>query len=391
MEISKKVAALKPYPFARQTETIAKLKAAGVDVIRLDIGSPDMPPAPHILEALHQASQKGNMHGYPPGNGTSSFLEATAEYYRRRFGVELDPQKEVTALIGSKEGIFHLSQAVLDPGSVALVPDPGYPVYRVSAEWAGAEVYALPLRPEHNFLPDLSAIPSDILKRARLLWLNYPNNPTGAIAGQEFLETATRFAREHSLLLCHDAAYCDVAFDGYRPSSILQCKDAKEVAVEFISLSKTYNMAGWRIGMLAGNASAIAALRTVKSNIDSGVFLPMLMAGEAAMQGDQEWIRGRNATYAKRRDMLLPAIRSAGLRAEIPSASLYLWAAIPKGMKSVAYASSLLEATGVCVAPGTFFGAEGEGFLRIALSTSTEQIEEATRRWQEWAGNQPIP
>jgi LL-diaminopimelate aminotransferase len=388
MVFSKKVGALKPYPFARQAETISRLKAKGVDVIRLDIGSPDMPPAAHIVDALEKAARRQDAHGYPPGNGTPGFLEAVAEYYQGRFGVTLNPQTEITTLLGSKEGIFHLSQTVLEPGAVALVPDPGYPVYRISAEWAGAEVHTLPLRKERSFLPDLTAIPAGILGRARILWLNYPNNPTGAIADEPFYRDAVKFALDHDLLICHDAAYCDVAYDGYRPTSILQLENARDVAVEFISLSKTYNMAGWRIGMLAGNAGVIAALRTVKSNIDSGVFVPLLMAGEAALRGDQSWLQDRNAVYARRRDILLQAIRAAGLQAKVPSASLYLWAEIPKGETSESYASRLLEATGVCTAPGTFFGAEGEGFIRIALSSPTGQIEEAMRRWTAWAAQQ---
>jgi LL-diaminopimelate aminotransferase len=389
VRFANRYSSLKPYPFARQAETIGRLKSAGKDVIRLDIGSPDMPPAPHILEALHLAARRTDVHGYPPMNGTASFLEAVASYYGGRFKVSLDPQKEIATLIGSKEGIFHLSQALLEPGAVALVPDPGYPVYRIAAEWAGAEVYPLPLRKERGFLPDLAAVPMDVLRRARLLWLNYPNNPTGAVAGCDFLEAAVRFGREHGLLVCHDAAYCDVAFQGYRPASILECENAKEVAVEFISLSKTYNMAGWRIGMLAGNAAVVEALRTVKGNVDSGVFVPLLAAGEAALRGNQTWLAERNALYAKRAEILVQAIRRAGLQAEMPKASLYIWAEIPVGgSPSETYATELLEATGVCVAPGAFFGTEGDSYLRIALGTATDRVEEAASRWQKWAGMQ---
>jgi LL-diaminopimelate aminotransferase len=386
MKFASRVDALKPYPFARQAEIISRLREKGVDVIRLDIGSPDLPPAPHIVSALEQSARQAETHGYPPMNGTTGFLEAASAYYQSRFGVDLNPQSEITTLLGSKEGIFNLSQVMLEPGSVALVPDPGYPVYRVSAEWSGAEVFPLPLRKENRFLPDLTTIPPSILARSRLLWLNYPNNPTGAIAEKAFLESAVAFARKHQLLVCHDAAYCDVAFEGYRPASILECEGAQEVAVEFYSLSKSYNMAGWRVGMLVGNARVVAGLRKVKSNIDSGVFIPLMAAGEAALRGQQDWVLERNAIYAMRSKLLLSAIQAAGLKAEPPKASLYIWAETPQGIPAEAYAMSLLEATGVCVAPGTFFGECGEGFIRIALGISDDRLMEAATRWRGWDG-----
>jgi LL-diaminopimelate aminotransferase len=385
MRFSERVSRLQPYPFARQAEEIARLKAGGVDVIRMDIGSPDMPPAPHILRALTDAVQRPEVHGYPTfAYGSPGFLRAAANYYSARFGVELDPTRETMALIGSKEGIFHISQAVLGPGDVALVPDPGYPVYRVAAEWAGAEVYPLPLRRERNFLPDLDGIPEGVLSRARILWLNYPNNPTGAIANDDIFAKAVDIAHRHSILLCHDAAYCDVAFEGYRPKSILQFPDAKDISVEFNSLSKTYNMAGWRIGMLVGNADAVQTVRRVKSNVDSGIFTALMAAGEAALSGDQNWLEERNEEYNRRRDMVVDGLKVLGIHTPKPAASLYVWASVPEGRRSEEYADAILEQTGVCFSPGTFFGSEGEGYLRISLGAATERVKEAMERLAGW-------
>jgi LL-diaminopimelate aminotransferase len=386
MHLSRRVENLKPYPFARMAEKIALLRSRGVDVIRMDIGSPDRPPADHILAALERGARSPGAHGYPEfGYGTPSLLEAVAGYYRFRFGVELDPLRETTALIGSKEGIFHLTQALLDPGDIALVPDPGYPVYRVAAEWAGAEVRLLPLRRGRDFLPDLESLPPDVLRRARLMWINYPNNPTGAVAGREFFAAALEWTRRNNILLCHDAAYCDVAFDGYRPMSILELEGAEESAVEFTSVSKTYNMAGWRLGFLSGNADAVSAVRKVKSNIDSGIFAGITAAGEAALRGDQAWLVERNALYARRRDRILEGLKAIGIRADPPRASLYIWAPVPQGWTSESFAESILERTGVCFSPGTFFGAEGEGYVRISLGTPTERVEEAMNRIKHWA------
>jgi LL-diaminopimelate aminotransferase len=385
MHFSQRVENLKPYPFARMAEKLGVLKARGVDVIRMDIGSPDMPPAGHILAAAEQAVRDPALHGYPAfGYGSPSLLVAATEYYANRFGVALDPKREITALLGSKEGIFHLTQALLQAGDVALVPDPGYPVYQVAVEWAGAEVHPLPLRAENNFLPDLDSIPPEVLRRARILWINYPNNPTGASAGLEFYERALEMARRNGILLVHDAAYCDVAYDGYKPMSILELPGARDCAVEFTSVSKTYNMAGWRLGFAAGNADAVAAVRKVKSNIDSGVFPAVSAAGEAALRGDQSWLAGRNAIYAGRRDRILAGLAAIGIRAESPKASLYVWAPVPKGGSADGFADSLLEQTGVCFSPGTFFGSEGGGYVRISVGTPTQKLEEAMRRLQQW-------
>ncbi|MGD0806913.1 MAG: aminotransferase class I/II-fold pyridoxal phosphate-dependent enzyme [Anaerolineales bacterium] len=385
MRFANRVESLKPYPFARQAEALAKLKARGVDVIRMDIGSPDRPPVAHILAALEKAARDPDNHGYPAfGYGTPSLLAAVAAYYQSRFQVELDPQRETTALLGSKEGIFHLTQACLGPGDVALIPDPAYPPYRIAAEWAGAEVFTLPLRRENNFLPDWSAVPPDVLRQARMLWINYPNNPTGAVAEREFYKDAVAFGTRHGILICSDAAYCDVAFDGYIPSSILEVEGAKSTAIEFTSVSKTYNMAGWRLGFLSGNAEVVAAVRKVKSNIDSGIFAPVTAAGEAALRGDQSWLVERNALYARRRDLVLDGLAAIGIIAQPPLASLYVWAPIPEGRTAETYATEILESTGVCFSPGTFFGEGGEGYLRISLSAPTARVEEAMRRLRHW-------
>jgi LL-diaminopimelate aminotransferase len=385
MHLSRREQNLQPYPFAKMAEKIAALRAKGVDVIRMDIGSPDMPPAEHILAAAEKTIRDPAAHGYPAfGYGTPALLAAVAGYYQNRFGVTLDPKREITALLGSKEGIFHLTQAVLDPGDVALVPDPGYPVYRVAAEWAGAEVHDLPLRRGNAYLPDLDAVPADALARAKLLWINYPNNPTGATAGRAFYEAALEFARRNNLLLCNDAAYCDLAFDGHRPLSILELPGAKDAAVEFTSVSKTYNMAGWRLGFLSGNADVIAAVRRVKSNIDSGIFPGITAAGEAALRGDQTWLAERNAVYAQRRDRIIAGLAAIGIRADPPQGSLYVWAPVPPGATAESFADAVLERTGVCFSPGTFFGAEGEGYIRISLGTPTQHVDEALRRLPEW-------
>ena len=390
MHFANRVERLKPYPFARQAETLAKLKARGMDVIRMDIGSPDQPPAAHILAALEKAARDPGNHGYPAfGYGTPSLLAAVAAYYQSRFHVELDPQRETTALLGSKEGIFHLTQACLNPGDVALVPDPAYPPYRIAAEWAGAEVWSLPLRRENNFLPDWNLVPPEMIRRARMLWINYPNNPTGAVAERKFYEETVAFGARHGILVCSDAAYCDVAFESYIPSSILEVEGAKSTAIEFTSVSKTYNMAGWRLGFLSGNAEAVAAVRKVKSNIDSGIFAPVTAAGEAALRGDQSWLVERNALYARRRDLVLDGLTAIGIVAQPPKASLYVWAPVPIGWTAEAYATEMLESTGVCFSPGTFFGEGGEGYLRISLGAPTVRVEEAMRRLRHWQTTPP--
>ena len=366
--------------FAALNTKIAALQDAGREIIRLDIGSPDLPPAPHIVTALAQAAASADNHGYQNHKGPAALRQAWAGMYQRVHGVELDPESEIVPLLGSKEGIFHLAQAILDPGDVALIPDPGYLTYASGAILAGGRPYSLPLLPERYYLPDLTTIPPEILRRTRLLWLNYPNNPTAATAPLEFFAAAVEFARQHGLLVCHDAAYSQVTFEGYRAPSILEVPGAKEVAVEFNSLSKSHNMAGWRVGAAVGNVQALKALYAYKTNADSGHFLPIQQAAIAAMTGDQDWLAGRNEIYRQRRDCVLSTLRALGLDPATPKASLYVWSPVPAGFTSAQFVSHLLEATGISLTPGTVFGQGGEGFVRIALSSPTEQINAAMQR-----------
>lgn len=372
------------YVFAALGARVRALEAEGRDIIRLDIGSPDMPPPDFIIEAMYDSARNPQHHGYAGYFGTPALRQAIADYYGHRFGVALDADTEVQPLIGSKEGIANIALAWLDPGDLALVPDPGYPSYRMGAYLAGAETYTLPLLAENDFLPDLNAIPKDVADRARLLWLNYPNNPTGAVASMEFFEQAVSFARRHDLLICHDAPYTEICFQSYRAPSLLQAHGAKEVAVEFNSLSKSHNMAGWRIGMVMGNATAIAALLQVKSNMDSGLFRPIQDAAVAALGGDQGWLAERNAVYKERQDMVLETLKRVGIHARCPQASLYIWAETPAGYDSAGFADKLLQEAGISVTPGTAFGQQGEGYLRLSLGQDTERIREALDRLMEF-------
>jgi LL-diaminopimelate aminotransferase len=302
------------------------------------------------------------------------------DYYDRRFSVSLLTTSEVLPLLGSKEGIVNMAMAWLDPGDLALVPDPGYPSYTMGPRMAGADTYTMPLMAGNSFLPDLASIPGEVADRARLMWLNYPNNPTGAVAPQQFLEDAVEFARMHDLLICHDAPYCEICFGSYKAPSLLQVPGAKDVAVEFNSLSKSHNMAGWRVGMAAGNSAAIAALLQVKSNTDSGIFRPVQDAAVAALSGDQDWMQDRNAIYATRRDLILETLGQLGIRADCPHASLYIWAEVPEGYRSASFVDLLLTQAGVSVTPGTAFGEHGEGYFRISLGQATPRVREALDR-----------
>jgi LL-diaminopimelate aminotransferase len=384
-EPAQRIAGFKPYFFATLNKRLAELKARGMDIIRIDMGSPDLPPADFIIDRLGESARRPDVHGYTPNGGSPAFKRATAEYYGRRFGVELDPEKETIALIGSKEGLFNLSQVLVDPGDTVLVPDPGYPVYSASGIIAGAKVHPMPLQAENGFLPRFEDIPEQVARESRILWLNYPNNPTGAIATLEFFQQALDFARKYNILLAHDAPYADVCFDGYHAPSILQLPGAREVAVEFNSLSKTYNMAGWRLGMAVGNADVIKMLSTYKSQMDSSIFMPILEAGMAALDGDQGWLEERNAIYQERRDIVVAALSQAGFGIEMPKAAIYVWARLPGGESdSLGYCARLLDETGVSTTPGVVYGQFGEGYLRISLGTATDRIREAVRRMTEW-------
>jgi LL-diaminopimelate aminotransferase len=380
-----RISSFEPYFFAALGTTINKLKAKGTDVIRIDIGSPDLPPPAFIVDELVTNARRADTHGYAPIGGTPAFKQAVANFYMDRFEVSLDPKTEVLGLIGSKEGLFNLSQVLLNPGDVALVPDPGYPVYSASGIIAGGEIVNFPLLARNHFLPDLNSIPEKALEKAKILWLNYPNNPTGAIAPMSFFEEVILFAKKHHILVAHDAPYTDVCFDGYNAPSILQVPGAKEVAVEFNSLSKTYNMAGWRLGMAMGNADVIDYLYTYKSQMDTSTFAPIFSAGVTALSGDQTWLEERNLIYKRRRDLVVQGLKDAGFTLETPKAAIYVWAALPNGeTDSIKFCSELLESTGVSTTPGVVYGLHGEGFLRVSLGTPEEKIKEAMDRLVLW-------
>ena len=375
-----RIANLPPYLFAEADRRIAAKRAAGFDVVSLGIGDPDLPTPTAVVEELKRAAELPENHRYPEYYGLPELRQAIAAWYRGRFGVELDPDKEVVPLIGSKEGIAHMCWAFIEPGDVALCPDPAYPVYANATLLSGGTPYLMPLLPSNGFLPDLDGIPVEVLQKARLLWINYPNNPTSAVAPSGFFEKVVEFARKHGLLVCHDNAYSDVTYDGYQATSFLQTPGGKEVGVEFHSLSKTYNMTGWRIGMMVGNASAVAGLGKIKTNVDSGVFQAVQYAAIAALTGDQSWLAERNLIYQRRRDLVMSTLREIGLEAPVPKASLYIWARVPEGETSLAFSLRLLDELAVWVTPGVGFGPSGEGFFRISLTTPDHRLEEAMRR-----------
>jgi LL-diaminopimelate aminotransferase len=381
------MAQLGPYLFSAIGAKVRELRAKGVQVISLGIGDPDVPtPDPVVLELVRAATDVHDPDRFRYGSDwpLDAFPNAVAEYYRHRFGVELDPKSEIVPLIGSKEGIAHIALCYLDPGDVALVPEPGYPVYKIGALLALAQSYPMPLLADRNWTPDFSAIPSEVLKRAKLLWLNYPNNPTAACVTLDFFAEVVAFARQHNLLICHDAAYVDITYDGYVAPSILQVPGAKEVAIEFGSLSKPFAMTGWRIGWAVGNSEAVRLLATVKDNIDSGIFRPIQRAGAKALQlfcQDPSIIRPVVDTYQRRRDFVVQALRRAGIPVEAPKGTLYVWAPIPDGFAdSQEFATFLLERAHVAVTPGGGYGPAGEGFFRISLTYPDAIISEAMER-----------
>jgi LL-diaminopimelate aminotransferase len=380
LNFARRIDNLPPYLFAEISRKIARKRAEGIDVISFGIGDPDLPTPDHIIDSLVEASRDSANHHYPETEGLPDLRRAIARWYGRRFGVELDADKEVLPLIGSKEGIGHVALCFVDPGDLALVTDPGYPVYTQGTVLAGGEPYYLPLTEENDFLPDLDAVPDDVARRAKVLWLNYPNNPTGAVADLEFFERAVAFGRKHGIAVLHDGPYSEVAFDGFRPVSFLQAEGARDVGVEFHSLSKSYNMTGWRIAMAVGNADVIDALMRVKSNLDSGIPQAVQRMAVTALDGSQDCIAENNRTYERRRDLLVPALTRLGLRLRSPKASLYLWARVPEGMTSVEFATRVLDEAGVVVTPGTGYGPSGEGYVRLSLTVPDERLEEGVRR-----------
>jgi LL-diaminopimelate aminotransferase len=381
-----RLARIPAYFFAGIRERVAQLRAEGVDVIGLDVGDPDLPTPEAIVDRAAAALRDPGNHRYPTYAGLAELRAAMAGWYRRRFGVELDPDTQVLPLLGSKEGIAHLPFAVVDPGDVVLVPDPGYAVYASGALMAGGEPHALRLCPERGFLPDLAAVPETVARRARLLWLNYPNNPTAAVAPAGFLDEAVAFCAGRGILCAHDAPYSEITFDGYRAPSLLQSPGALEVGVEFHSLSKTYNMTGWRVGMAVGSAVAIRLLAQVKSNVDSGIFTVVQQAALAALAEPSEALAARNALIAARQTRLRAAFAATGVDIPRPRATFYLWGPVPGGGDSRAFAARLLDRAAVSVTPGIAFGPGGEGFFRVSLTAPDDRIDEACRRIRALAG-----
>ena len=380
MRFARRLDQVPPYLFAVIERRIEAMRADGVDVISLGIGDPDLPTPPAVVEALQRAVARPETHQYPSNRGLTEFREAVAGFYAHRFGVEVDPATEVIPVLGGKEAVAHVALACLDPGDVALAPDPGYPPYTSGPVFAGAEVRYLPLREENAFTPDLDAIQAETASRANLLYFNYPNNPTGAAVADGFFERAVAFAREHDLVAIHDSAYTEIAFDGYRPSSFLATPGAKDVGAEIFSLSKGWNMTGWRIGWIAGNAEVVERYRQLKTNLDSGMFDALQLAGAAALTEARDFPREMSEIYRRRRDLMSGALRAIGIDAEPPRATPYRWIRVPEGHDSAGFTELVLEQAAVIVSPGPSFGPSGEGYVRISLTVPDERLEEAAGR-----------
>lgn len=383
MQLSKRLDKIPPYLFAEIDRKINEARAKGIDIISLGIGDPDTPTVSNVVEAMHSAIDNPKNHDYPPYDGTKDFKAASAAWMKKRFDVELEVDKEVLALIGSKEGIAHVFFAFVDEGDYTLVPDPGYPVYKNGTILAGGTPYVMPINPENNFMPDLDAIPEDVAKKAKLMFLNYPNNPTGATATLEYFEKVIAFAKKYDILVCHDQAYCEMTFDGYVAPSILQVDGAKDIAIEFFSHSKSYNMTGWRIGFACGNEKAIKALGTIKNNIDSGAFKAIQVAAIEAYNTPQEVIDNLNLMYQGRRDVVESALKDMGWNVRTSKATFYIWLPVPKGHTTASFAELMLEKAHVVVAPGSGYGQHGEGFFRIALTVGEERLKEAMQRMKD--------
>jgi len=381
---SARMAKIKPLFFAGLETRIAKMEAEGRDVIRLDVGSPDLPPAEFIIDALNESARLPESHGYQSHKGPLALREAWAEMYERVYQVGLNPGTEILPLLGSKEGIFHLMLAYVQPGDVVLVPDPCYITYDRATIVAGGDIVKLPLTVESNFLPVFEMLSPEILRRSKVLWINYPNNPTTAVAPIAFFEEVVAFAHRNNVLLCHDAAYTQVTFNVENAPSILEISGAKEIAVEFNSLSKSHNMAGWRSGALVGNPEVVRELYRLKTNVDSGHFLPVIEASVKALTGDQSWIRARNDIYRQRGDVVLSFLHEMGLAANRPHATIYVWSPIPEGWNCADFVQSALEGTGVSMTPGTVFGLNGEGYVRISLTVSSDRLRTAMERLKGW-------
>lgn len=389
-ELAQRIKELPPYLFAEIDRMRREAAARGMDLIDLGVGDPDLPTPQEIVQrAMAAVADPGN-HRYPSYEGMLSFREAAASYMKKRFGVEVNAETEVVSLIGSKEGIAHLPLAFINPGDLALVPSPGYPVYGTATLFAGGESYFMPLLKQNGFLPDLEAVPQEVRNKAKLMFLNYPNNPTAAVADEAFFSEAVKFAQRHGIILCHDAAYAEVYYNEAKPASLLQIPGSKEVAVEFHSLSKTYNMTGWRLGFVCGNRQVVAALGKIKTNIDSGVFQAIQVAGAYALSADQSSAARMRQVYQERRDLLVDGLRKAGLKVDPPAATFYLWVPVPEGYTSSSFTAHLLNASGIVSTPGVGFGQAGEGYVRMSLTVATDRIKEAAERIQTCSFRMPF-
>ena len=380
IEVATRIKTLPPYLFAAIDKMKQAAIARGVDIINLGIGDPDLPTPAPIIESLAQAAKNPKHHQYPSYEGMLSFRKAVADWYQRRFGVKLDAADEVLTLIGSKEGIGHIHLAFVDPGDVVLVPSPGYPVYPVGTSFCGGVSHLMPLTKANGFLPDLNAIPKEVARKAKLIWLNSPNNPTSVVMTKEYFKRVVAFAQEHQIIVCHDAAYSEIYYDGQRPASFMEVDGAKDVGVEFHSLSKTYNMTGWRLGFAVGHKEVLAGLGKVKSNLDSGVFEAVQAAGITALGLDDAVTNTIRKTYQERRDTLIPGLKQLALEVDAPPAAFYVWVAVPKGYTSASFTAHLLEKAGIVTTPGNGFGAPGEGYIRMTVCTSKDRLAEAVER-----------
>lgn len=384
MQLANRLDQLPPYLFLEISRKIAEKRAQGADVVTFGIGDPDIPTPQHILDELTKTAQDGPNHRYPESDGLPELRKSIADWYERRFNVQLG-DKEVVPLIGAKEGVGHMALCLIDPGDIALVPDPAYPVYSVGTMFAGGTTHLMPLSEERGWLPDLTAIPDDVADKAKVMWINYPNNPTGGLATLEFFEEVVAFAKKHDIAVCSDAAYSEVTYDGYVAPSFLQVAGATDVGIEFHSLSKTYNMTGWRVGMAVGNAQLIDALVRVKSNLDSGIPQAIQYMGIKALNDTpQEWMTANNDIYRRRRDRVVEVLNAIGLNAPTPKSGLYVWARCPEGWTSAAVATELLDKHAVVVTPGRGYGEAGEGYIRLSLTTPDDRVEEGLRRLEGW-------
>ncbi len=383
MKVSERLEKIPPYLFAEIDRKIAEAKARGVDIISLGIGDPDTPTLPPVVEEMHKAIDNPANHDYPPYNGTEKFRKAACEWMKKRFGVELNPDTQMLANIGSKEAIAHVFFAFVDKGDYTLIPDPGYPVYKNATIFAGGTPYSMPLLEENGYLPDLDAIPEDIAKKSKIMFLNYPNNPTGAVATKEFYKKAVDFCKKYDILLCSDMAYSEMTYDGYVAPSVLEVEGAMDVALEFYSHSKSYNMTGWRVGFCCGNADAVKALGTIKNNIDSGTFKAIQDAAVAAFNVDTSYIKNLNKMYQERRDAAEEGFRELGWNIKPSKATFYLWLPVPKGMTSEEFVTVMLEKAHVVVPPGNGYGKYGEGYFRVALTKDVDTIKKAIKRMKD--------